>query len=43
MVDLIVDMMDVKERTAKDYLKYMRDNEIIEKSDGSKYQIKIFR
>jgi hypothetical protein len=43
MVDQIVDMMGVKERTAKDYLKYMRDNEIIEKSDGSKYQIKIFR
>lgn len=43
MVDQIMDMMDVKERTAKDYLKYMRDNEIIEKSSGSKYQIKIFR
>lgn len=42
MVEQIMDMMDVKERTAKEYVKYMREKAIIEKSDGSKYQIKLF-
>jgi 5S rRNA maturation endonuclease (ribonuclease M5) len=42
MVRQIMDMMDVKERTAKDYVRYMRDKAIIEKSDGSNYQIKLF-
>lgn len=42
MVDNIMTMMDVKERTAKDYIRYMREKAIVEKSDGTSYQIKLF-
>jgi predicted transcriptional regulator len=42
MVTEVMPAVNVQERTAKDYVKYMRDNNIIEKTEGSNYQIKLF-
>jgi len=42
MVAQVMQSVNVQERTAKEYIRYMRDNNIIEKTDGSNYQIKLF-
>lgn len=40
IVAQVMQSVNVQERTAKEYVRYMRDNNIIEKMDNSNYQIK---
>lgn len=42
LTDAIVDMMEVKPRTAKEYIRYMREKAIIEQLADQTYQLKIF-
>ena len=42
LTDAIVDMMEVKPRTAKEYIRYMREKAIIEQLADQSYQLKIF-
>ena len=42
LTDAIVDMMEVKPRTAKEYIRYMREKAIIEQLSDQSYQLKIF-
>lgn len=42
MVTEVMQAVNVQERTAKEYIRYMKDNNIIEKTEGSNYQIKLF-
>lgn len=42
IVAQVMQSVNVQERTAKEYVRYMRDNNIIEKMDNSNYQIKLF-
>mgnify|MGYP000956046402 CR=1 FL=1 len=42
MVTEVMQSVNVQERTAKEYIRYMKDNNIIEKTEGSNYQIKLF-
>ncbi|GJG31331.1 topoisomerase [Hallella multisaccharivorax DSM 17128] len=42
MVTAIVDMMEIKPRTAKDYIRNMRENAIIEQLTDHSYQLKVF-
>lgn len=43
LTDAIIDMMDVRPRTAKEYIRYMRGKAIIEQLADQTYQLKIFR
>ena len=38
LTELIMDMLDVKERTAKSYIRYMKENEML-LQDSSNYYI----
>ena len=38
LTELIMDMLDVKERTAKSYIRYMKENEMLSQ-DSSNYYI----
>ncbi len=42
MVKAIVDAMEIQPRTAKDYIRYMREKAIIEQLSDQSYQLKIF-
>jgi 5S rRNA maturation endonuclease (ribonuclease M5) len=42
MVKAIVDAMEIQPRTAKDYIRYMREKAIIEQLADQSYQLKIF-
>ena len=42
MVKAIVDAMEIQPRTAKDYIRTMRDKAIIEQLSDQSYQLKIF-
>ena len=42
MVKAIVDAMEIQPRTAKDYIRTMRDKAIIEQLSDNSYQLKIF-
>ena len=42
LADAIVDMMEVKPRTAKEYIRYMREKAIIEQLNGLSCKLKIF-
>jgi 5S rRNA maturation endonuclease (ribonuclease M5) len=42
MVKAIVDAMEIQPRTAKDYIRYMREKAIIEQLADQTYQLKIF-
>ena len=42
MVKAIVDTMEVQPRTAKEYIRYMREKAIIEQLSDNSYQLKMF-
>jgi hypothetical protein len=37
-----MDAMDVKDRMARNYIKYMREHEIIERSSGNPHEYQLF-
>ena len=37
MTELIMDMLDVKERTAKSYIRYMKENEMLSQDSNNYY------
>ena len=42
LIKAVMEHMDVKERTARAYIKYMREHEIIERSSGNPQEYQLF-